>query len=104
MTKHVLCSFGAPSHGQDAVGGYTHMHANAYTINEHTTHTYTRIPGSLNRAKRRSCNRKVVESNPGYGMSGGGRWQPCVQGILSGEITKLSRPWRPPCCREHHQM
>ena len=41
------------------------------------------------------CNRKVVGSIPGLGMSGGGRWQPCVKGILSGEIAKLSRPWRP---------
>ena len=37
-------------------------------------------------------------------MCGGGRWQPCVKGILSGEIAKLSRPWRPPRCREHHQL
>jgi hypothetical protein len=49
---------------------------------------HTRIPGSLNRAKRRSRNRKVVGSIPGAGMSGGGRRQPCVKGILSGEITK----------------
>ena len=52
------------------------------------THTHTRIPGSLNRAKRRSRNRKVVGSIPGAGMSGGGRRQPCVKGILSGEIAK----------------
>ena len=52
------------------------------------THTHTRIPGSLNRAKRRSHNRKVVGSIPGAGMSGGGRRQPCVKGILSGEIAK----------------
>ena len=53
------------------------------------THTHThRIPGSLNRAKRRSRNRKVVGSIPGVGMSGGGRWQPCVKGILSREIAK----------------
>ena len=51
-------------------------------------HTHTRIPGSLNRAKRRSRNRKVVGSIPGAGMSGGGRRQPCVKGILSGEIAK----------------
>ena len=51
-------------------------------------HTKTRIPGSLNRAKRRSRNRKVVGSIPGAGMSGGGRRQPCVKGILSGEIAK----------------
>ena len=70
----------------------------------HHTHTPTRIPGSLNRTKRRSRNRKVVGSIPGEGMSGGGRWQPCVKGILSVEIAKLSRPWRPPRCREHHQL
>ena len=29
------------------------------------THTHTRIPGSLNRAKRRSRNHKVVGSIPG---------------------------------------
>ena len=52
------------------------------------TYTHTRIPGSLNRAKRRSRNRKVVGSIPGAGMSGGGRRQPCVKGILSGEIAK----------------
>ena len=52
-----------------------------------STHTH-RIPGSLNRAKRRSRNRKVVGSIPGAGMSGGGRRQPCVKGILSGEIAK----------------
>ena len=52
------------------------------------THTHTRIPGSLNRAKRRSHNRKVAGSIPGAGMSGGGRRQPCVKGILSGEIAK----------------
>ena len=66
-------------------------------------HTH-RIPGSLNRAKRRSRNRKVVGSIPGGGMFGGGWWQPCVKGILSGEIAKLSRPWRPPRCRAHHQL
>ena len=54
-------------------------------IPSYTTH---RIPGSLNRAKRRSRNRKVVGSIPGAGMSGGGRRQPCVKGILSGEIAK----------------
>jgi len=37
------------------------------------------------------CNRKVVGSIPGWGMSGGGRWQPCVKGILSGDIAALSR-------------
>ena len=37
-------------------------------------------------------------------MSGGGRWQLCVKGTLSGEIAKLSRPWRPPRCREHLQL
>ena len=37
-------------------------------------------------------------------MPGGGQWQPCVKGILSGEIAKLSRPWRPPHCRERHQQ
>ena len=52
------------------------------------THTHTRIPGSLNRAKRRSHNRRVVGSIPGAGMSGGGRRQPCIKGILSGEIAK----------------
>ena len=70
-------------------------------LNTHTsrgcTHAYTRttaraythrIPGSLNRAKRRSPNRKVVGSIPGAGMSGGGRRQPCVKCILSGEIAK----------------
>ena len=58
-------------------------------LGTHThTHTHTRIPGSLNRAKRRSRNRKVVGSIPGAGMSGGGRRQPCVKGILSGEIAK----------------
>ena len=51
-------------------------------------HTHIRIPGSLNRAKRRSRNRKVVGSIPRAGMSGGGRRQPCVKGILSGEIAK----------------
>ena len=59
---------------------------------------------ALNRAKHRSRNRKVVGSIPGSGMSGGGRRQPCVKGILSGEIAKLSRLWRPPRCREHHQL
>ena len=59
------------------------------SINTHThTHTHTHIPSSLNRAKRRSRNCKVVGSIPGAGMSGGGRRQPCVKGILSGEIAK----------------
>ena len=63
----------------------THTHTHPPTH----THTHThRIPGSLNRAKRRSRNRKVVGSIPGAGMSGGGRRQPCVKGILSGEIAK----------------
>ena len=62
---------------------------NDWAAHTHThTHTHTRIPGSLNRAKRRSRNRKVVGSIPGAGMSGGGRRQPCVKGILSGEIAK----------------
>ena len=52
------------------------------------THPSTRIPGELNRAKRRSRNRKVVGSIPGAGMSGGGRRPPCIKGILSGEIAK----------------
>ena len=52
------------------------------------TYIHTKIPGSLNRAKPRSRNRKVVRSIPGAGMSGGGRRQPCVKGILSGEIAK----------------
>ena len=46
------------------------------------------ILGSLNRAKRRSGKCKVVGSIPGAGMSGGGRRQPCVKGIFSGEIAK----------------
>ena len=52
------------------------------------THTHTRILGSLNWAKRRARNRKVVASIPGAGMSGGGRRQPCVKGILSGETAE----------------
>ena len=47
---------------------------------------------------------KVVGSISGFGMPGGGRWQPCIKGILSEEIAKLSRPWRLPRCREHHQL
>ena len=59
-------------------------------MHTHThTHTHTGLThGSLNRAKRRSRNCKVVGSIPGAGMSGGGRPQPCVKGILSGEIAK----------------
>ena len=48
-------------------------------------HTYKhthRISGSLNRAKHRSRNHRVVGSIPGSGMSGGGWWQPCIKGIL----------------------
>ena len=59
-----------------------------HTYTHVRTHMHTMIPGSLNRAKRRSHNRKVVGSIPGAGMSGGGRRQPCVKGILSGEIAK----------------
>ena len=74
-------------------------------VGRHThTHTHTRIPGELNLAKRRSRNRKVVGWIPGLSMPGSGRWQPCFKGIFSGEIAKLSRPWRPPRCREHHQL
>ena len=75
---------------QDLAYSPLSWHANKRTVLHPFVHTHThiQIPGSLNRAKRRSRNRKVVGSIPGAGMSGGGRRQPCVKGILSGEIAK----------------
>ena len=51
-----------------------------------------------------SRNRKVVGLTLRMGIFRVGQRQLRVKGILSRETAELRRPWRPLCCRKHHQL
>ena len=84
----------------------TQSPARTYAGHARSPHIPFTPPAPKRQRPRSACPppRKVVGLIPGSGISGGGLRQPCVKGILSGEMAKLSRPWRPPRCREHHQL
>ena len=51
-----------------------------------------------------SAPERLWDRFPDLSMCGDRQSRPCIKGIVCGVIGKLRRRWRPPHCRENHQL